>query len=111
MIARMAERSLSRQGRMLVMQSPVGRQGVVAGRMTESSERRLERNCSSGNRSLIAPWCYGELSDEGARHVALVREARKQRGVGRRPALGQVPPHQAHSALNEIGMRRCPHVA
>src|SRR6266699_1086742 len=57
----------------------------------------------SGDRSPVASRCDAELPDEGARHVALVGEARQKRGIGWRPACGQEPPDNTHSALDEIG--------
>jgi len=75
----------------------------------------LERNCGgrrrSGDRSLVASRCDAELPDEGARHVALVGEAHLKRGLSWRATCGQEPPGKTHSALEEIGVRRCPHVA
>ena len=61
---------------------------------------------SSSNRGLIPPGRDGEVSNECAGHVALVREAGRQCGLSWGLACGQKLPDEAHSALNHIGVRR-----
>ena len=65
----------------------------------------------SGDRSPVASRCDAELPDEGTCHVALIGEARSMRRIGWRPACRQEPPDEAHSPLDEIGVRCRPHFA
>ena len=51
------------------------------------------------------------MTDEGASHVALVRETRQQCGIGQRPARPEMPSHQLQPSLDEEGMRCRPNFA
>lgn len=83
--------------------------------MAASGPPRLEQNCRelsrSSDRSAIPPRRDAEVPDEGAGHVALVSEARQQRGIDRRPARSQEPADETHSPLHKIGVRSCPDFA
>lgn len=65
----------------------------------------------SGDRGAIPSGRDPALPDEGASHVALVGEARQQRGLGWRSAVMKESTNQPHSALDQIGVRGGPDIA
>ena len=52
-----------------------------------------------------------ELSHKGPAHMTLIREARHERGFGRRPARCKVPPSEFDAELYEISVGRCANFA
>ena len=59
----------------------------------------------SGDSRSITARRYAELADEGAGHVALVREAGLCSCLGRCLTVSEKPPCQEHAPLNKVGMR------
>ena len=71
----------------------------------------MEAISFSSQCGLVTTWRDPELSHKGPAHMTLIREARHERGFGRRPARCEVPPSEFDSQLYEISVRRCANFA
>src|ERR1700730_9236682 len=80
--------------------------GLFASILPSPRSRPLSSQCG-----LVTTWRDPKLSHKGAAHVTLIREARHERGFGRRPAGWEVPAREFRSELYEISVRRCANFA
>ena len=66
----------------------------------------MEAISFSSQCGLVTTWRDPELSHKGPAHMTLIREARHERGFGRRPTRCEVPSSKFDPELNKISVRR-----
>ena len=97
------------------MRSSAGNESSCALQIAQSTHcvlNRIADDCQkSGDSRSVTARRNAELTDEGASHVALIREAGLNCCLGGCLAIGQEPPGKAHAPLHQVGMRRDSYLA